>query len=810
MMLAHDLRQAVRGMRSSPGATLTAVAALAIGIGANTAIFSVVDAVLLRPLPFAEPDRLFMVWQNDTNRHTEREWVSPANFLDWRRDSRAFSSLAAFSESGFNLTGSGEPERLDGQRVSASLFPLLGVGAALGRSFLSEEDQAGAARVVILSDGLWRRRFGADPAIVGRSILLDGESVAVVGVMPPRFRFPGEEDDLWVPLAFDGKEAARRRSLMLRVVGRLAPGVTAGEARAEMETIARRLERAYPEANAGMGATLVGLQDQMVGDARAALYVLLAAVGAVLLIACANVASILMTRAAARGRDLAIRAALGASRARLVRQLLTESVLLALLGGALGILLALWGIDVLQAGIPADIPRFSRIGLDPRVLVFTLGVSLLTGLLFGVLPALGASRPDLNEALRDGVRGTSGPARSRARAALVVAEVALALVLLIGAGLLIRSFANVRGLNPGFLPENLLTLRMDLPEKKYGDLGARSAFYREILDRVGGIPGVRDAGLVTFLPLTFVGGSFAFQVEGRPIPPAGQEPFTVYRVVSPGLFGAMGIPLLRGRTFTDADDVRTPLVAIIGDTMARQVFPGQDPVGRRILFGVGPQGPDAQWVTIVGVAGDVRQFDLDSDPRPAVYVPYAQETLFWFAPRDLVVRAAGTEPLALAAAVRATIRSVDPNQPISSVRTMDDVVSEASARRRFSALLLGVFAAAALILAAVGVYGVVACSVEQRTREIGIRMALGARRRQVFGLVVGQAARLALLGVALGLAGSLALTRLLGSLLFGVTPTDPLTFVLTALVLPTCAVVACLVPARRATRLDPMVALRCD
>jgi putative ABC transport system permease protein len=807
--LLQDLRQAARSLRGTPGASLAALAALAIGIGANTAIFSVVDAVLLRPLPFVEPDRIMTVWQNDTNHHVEREWVSPANFLDWCRDSRTFSRLAAFSERPFNLSGTGEPERLDGQRVSAALFPLLGVDAAIGRTFTPEDDRAGAARVVLLSHGLWERRFSSDPAIVGRPITLDDESVTVVGVMPRSFRFPGANEALWVPLAFDEKEAARRRSLILRVVGRLAPGSTAGEARAEMETIASTLAREYPEHDSGMGATIVPLRDYLAGDVRPALLILLGAVGFVLLIACANIANIQMTRAAARRREMAIRSALGATRRRLVRQLLTESLLLSSCGGVLGAFLALWGVDVLRAGMPAEVPRLEPVGIDGRVLLFTLGLSVLSGILSGVLPALTAARAGLNEFLRDGAHGTAGRASGRTRALLVVGEVAAALVLLAGAGLLVRSFANVMALDPGFRSEHVLTLRMNLSPKRYEEPARRLVFYRRLLERLDGVPGVRAAGLVSFLPMTLKGGSFAYRAEGRPAPASNQEPFAVYRSVTPGFFQAMEIPIERGRALTARDDERAPLVAVISRSMARVAFPGQDPIGRRFAFGVGPVGKDTAWVTVVGTVADVRQFDLDDEPRPAVFAPYAQETLFWYAPRDIVVRADG-EPLALAAAVREAVRAVDPDLPVADVRTMEQIVSESVARRRFSMLLLGALAAVAFLLAALGVYGVVACSVAQRTQEIGLRMALGARRLQVYRLVIAQGARLAACGVLLGLGGALVLTRLMTTLLFGVSPADPTTFLFAALALPAAAVLASFVPARRATRVDPMVALRCE
>ena len=805
--LLQDLRYGTRSLLKTPGLALTAVAALALGIGANTAIFSVVDAVLLRPMPYARPEHLLMLWQNDTNRSVPREWVSPANFLDWKRDTRTFESLAAFRDRSYDLTGSAEPERIDGQWVSASLFPTLGVKPLYGRVFLEEEDRPGAAQVAVLSHRLWQRRFGSDPGIVGKPITLNGQSVTVVGIMPPGFRFPGSDDELWMPLAFDDQMAGLRHSLMLRVVGRLAPGATVAQARAEMDTIGGRLEKAYPDANTGMGITLIPLQEEMVGEVRTALLILLGAVAFVLLIACANVANLLLSRAAARHKEMAIRASLGAGRARLLRQLLTESVMLSLVGGVLGALLALWGVDLLQLSIPADVPRFRPIVVDARVLLFTLGVSVLTGLLFGVLPALDSSRLDLNEALRDGTRGTPGRARGRARDLLVVGEIGVAFVLLIGAGLLIRSFGRIRELDPGFRTDRVLTLRMGIPRAKYGELPKRMAFYRQLLDRVGALPGVRSSGLISFLPLTFTGGSYSYTIEGRPPAPSGQEPFAVYRLVSSDLLRSLGVPLRRGRGFTEQDDEKAPRVAIISESLARRDFPGEDPIGRRIALGVG--GPEDELLLIVGIAGDVRHFELDRDPRPALYVPYAQESEFWLAPHDLVVRAQA-DPLALAAAVREAIRSIDPEQTVSNVRTMEAVMSEAVARRRFSTLLLGAFAGVAVLLAALGTYGVIAHSVARRTQEIGIRMALGARPIDVLRMVLGQGTRLAILGAVLGVVCALALTRLMGSLLFGVSPTDPMTFFLTALVLPAIAVLASFVPARRATRVDPMIALRCE
>ncbi|HKB07136.1 MAG TPA: ABC transporter permease, partial [Candidatus Polarisedimenticolia bacterium] len=635
-MMLHDARYAIRSLRKTPGLALTAMAALALGIGGNTAIFSVVDAVLLRPMPYERPDGLLMLWQNDTNRSNPREWVSPANFLDWRKDSRTFASLAAFRDRSYDLTGSGEPERLDGQWVSASLFPTLGVQPLLGRVFRDEEDRPGAAPVALLSHRLWQRRFGSDPAIVGKPIALNGQSVTVVGIMPAGFRFPGSEDELWMPLAFDDQMASLRHSLMLRVVGRLAPGATPAQARAEMDTIGVRLAKAYPDANTGMGITLVPLQEEMVGNVRTALLILLGAVAFVLLIACANVANLLLSRAAARKKEMAIRASLGAGRARLLRQLLTESILLSLAGGAVGAILALWGVDVLQAFIPADVPRFRPITVDARVLLFTLGVSLLTGLLFGVLPALDSSRLDLNEALRDGTRGTPGRARGRARDFLVVGEIGVALVLLIGAGLLVRSFGQVRAVDPGFVPDRVLTLKMGIPKAKYGEPAKRLAFYHQLLDRVSTLPGVRSSGVISFLPLTFAGGSYSYTIDGRIPPPSGQEEFAVYRVVSPGFLAALGVPLRGGRGFTEQDGDRAPQVAIISDSLARRDFPGEDPIGRRLALGVGR--PEDELRLIVGVVGDVRQFDLEGDPRPAIYVPYAQEPEFWLAPHDLVVR----------------------------------------------------------------------------------------------------------------------------------------------------------------------------
>jgi putative ABC transport system permease protein len=806
--LSQDLRFGVRMLLKNPGFTVVAVLALALGIGANSAIFSVVNTVLLRPLPYQDPERLMMVWEDRSKSGFPRDTPAAGNFTDWRDQSQAFEGMAAIASQSFNLTGTGEPERIDGKRVSANLFQLLGVEPQLGRAFLPEEDQPGGNRVAVMSHGLWQRRFGSDPNLVGQALTLNGASYTVVGVMPPHFQFPSHTDELWVPIAFTQQEAANRGRHFLQVIARTKPGVTLEQAQTELNTIAARLQQQYPNTNNNVGAAVVPLHEQVVGDIKPALLILLGAVGFVLLIACANVANLLLARAAVRQKEITIRIALGASRLRLIRQFLTESILLAALGGAVGLLLSLWGVGLLRTFIPENISQAASITIDAKVLGFTLLVSLLTGLIFGLAPATQTSNFNLNETLKEGGRDSAAGSRgNRIRGVLVIAEVAVSLILLIGAGLLINSFMRLRQLDPGFRADNLLTMQIVLPELKYPDQARRSVFYTELVSRIEALPGVKSAALANWIPLVRQGDSIGISVEGQPdpAPGQGQRPSVVTRVVSPHYFQTMGIQLLQGRGFVEQDKADAPAVAIVSEAMARRFWPGQDPLGKRITPGPATSTSPDDWITVVGVAKDVRQFELVADPKPQMYMSYVQAG--FFAPRHLVV-STSVEPLGLAAAVRKTVWEIDKDQPVSNIRTMDEVLSESIARQRFSMLLLGIFAAVALVLAAVGIYGVMSYSVAQRTREIGIRMALGAQRSDVLKLTVGGGLKLVLIGVAIGLTVAFLLTRVMSSLLFGVSATDPTTFIIISLVLIGVALLASYIPARRATKIDPMVALR--
>ena len=804
--LAQDLRYGLRMLWKSPAFTSIAVLALALGIGANSAIFSVVNTVLLRPLPYKNPDQLMMVWEDATQQGFPFNTPSPANFLDWRQQNTVFESMAAMAQRSFNLTGAGEPERFDGRRVSANLFALLGVQPVVGRSFLPEEDQPGS-RVVILSEGVWKRRFGGDPAILGRPISLDGESYSVVGVMPASVDMPtieGWQDQLWVPIAFDSEEAAMRGNHYLEVIARLKSGVTQEQAQAEMTTIARRLEQQYPESNTNVGIRLKALHDQKVGNIKPALLVLLAAVGFVLLIACANVANLLLARAAARQKEIALRLAVGASRSRLMRQFLTESVLLALIGGAFGLMLSVVGLGILKTFMPASIAQAQEIGIDPKVLLFTGLVSLVTGLIFGLAPATQASHFNLNDTLKEGGRD-SGASRkgNRIRNVLVISEVAVSFILLIGAGLLISSFLNLLKLDPGYRAENLLTAKIMLPENKYPDTAKRVAFFQELLRRVQALPGVESAAAGSNLPLTYHGDSMPIGVEGIPDPPPGQTPDVIYRTVSPGYFNTMGIRIVQGRDFTPQDRLESVRVAVISEKTARHYWPGESPIGKRLKPGsTTAQGP---WREVVGVVEDVRQNDFAAEPKMQMYFSYEQ--VVTLTPNALVVRTK-VDPLSLATAVRDAVLAIDKDQPVSNIRSMEEIVSTAVARQRFSTMLLGIFAVLALVLAAVGIYGVMSYTVAQRTREIGIRIALGAQRGDVLKMTVMQGMKLVVLGVAIGLVAAVVLTRVMASLLFGISATDPLTFISISAVLLAVAVVASYIPALRATRVDPMVALR--
>jgi predicted permease len=802
--LSQDLRYGMRMLLKNPGFTIVAVIALALGIGANTAIFSVVNTVLLRPLPYKNPERLVMVWEENSKQGFPRDTPAAANYIDWRDQNHVFEAMAAMTEISFNLTGAGEPERIDGQRVSASLFRLLGVDPQLGRAFLPEEDQQGANQVVILSHGLWQRRFGSDPAIIGRTINLDGQSFTVVGVMPRNFQFPSRTDQLWVPIAFSAKEAGERGNHYLEVIARMKPGVSLQQAQAEMTTIATRLQQQYPQTNTSIGAVITPLHEHVVGNIKSALLILLGAVAFVLLIACANVANLLLARAAVRQKEIALRLALGASRPRMTRQFLTESVLLSAFGGGVGLLLAIVALDVLKRFIPPNISQAQAITIDAKVLVFTILVSIATGLLFGLAPAAQMANSDLNDTLKETGRDSAAGAHgNRIRGFLIISEVAVSFLLLIGAGLLINSFIRLRHVDPGFRSENLLTMKIVLPETRYPDKQRRSLFYDELLRRVETLPGVASAAVATNLPLTSSGNSVGIAIEGRADPAPDRVPIVITRVVSSGYFKTMTIPLLEGRVFTEGDKADSPPAVVISETTARRFWPGENALGKHIK--VGRSTSRQPWLTVVGVVKDVRQFELIIEPQPQMYLPYRQAD--FFEPRSMIIRT-NFDPLSLAGTVRQTVWEIDKDQPVSDISSMEEIVSDSVARQRFSMLLLGIFAGLALVLAAVGIYGVMSYSVAQRTREIGIRMALGAQRSDVLKMTVGHGFRLVLTGVAIGLAAAFVLTRVMSTLLFGVSPTDPLTFITISIVLVSVAVLASYVPARRATRVDPMFALR--
>jgi putative ABC transport system permease protein len=797
--LMKDVRYGIRMLTRNPAFTAVAVIALALGIGANAAIFSVVNAVLLRPLPFADPDRLMVLRETKLPQFPEFS-VAPANFMEWQKQNTVFERMAAFQNSAYNLIGVGEPERLQGMRVSDGFLAMLGVQPARGRDFLPEEDQPGHNQVVIISDGLWQRRFGGDPNILNQAITLNGNSYTVVGIMPADFRFGGSATDIWSPTAFDAKAAQQHGSHYVAVIGRLRPGVSVEQARAEMSAIAERLAAQYPDQLAGWNVKVVPMLEFTVRSIKLALYVLMGAVLFVLLIACVNVANLLLARAASRQKEVAIRTALGAGRRRIVRQLLTESVILAIVGGTVGLFLAIWGKDVLLALAPEDLPRVREASLDARVLVFTIGITLLTGVIFGLVPALQASKPNLNETLKDAGRGsTEGGRRHLLRSILVVVEVATALVLLVAAGLMIKSFWRLQHVDPGFNSDHALMAKVALPSKKYATPEQQIAFFNELLEKVSRLPGVEAAGASVVLPMDddYVLG---FDVEGRP-PVPGEDESTNYYSVTPDYFKAMGIPLRQGRLFDDRDQKNSPRVIIINESMARRLFPDENPVGKRIYL---TQGKEKIYREVVGVVGDVKQYGLDQTTPLESYEPFAQQP---FNAMALVVRAGG-DPTQLSAAIRGEVLSIDKEQPVSSIKPLTALVSSSISQQRFAMLLLGVLAAVALLLAAVGIYGVMSYSVTQRTHEIGIRLALGASSRDILRLVVGHGLMLTLVGVVAGLGAAFLLMKIMATLLFGVSATDFATFVIFSASLTVVALAACLVPARRALRVDPMVALR--
>jgi putative ABC transport system permease protein len=791
-----------------PGITVVAVITLALGIGANTAIFSVVNALLLRPLPFKEPDKLVQVWE--TVRHLGKYSVQACypNFADWREQNQVFEQMAIYSDVAFTLTGTTEPERVQGAIVSPAFFSMLGIQPITGRLLLPEEDYPNKVFSVVISERMWRRNFNSDPQIVGQAITLNSKIFTVVGVVPNIADVAGlpTDTEVWIPVSH-GIGFDNRRGHGYFVTARMKPGVTREQAQANMDSIASGLTTQYPDSNTDFGVRLVPLQEQLVGDYKLALLVLLGAVLFVLLIAAANVANMLLARAVSRQKEMALRTALGAGRFRLLRQLLTESVLLAGLGGAFGLLLALWGVYLLTAFGPADLPRAKEIAVDGRVLAFTLAVSLLTGIVFGLVPALQVSKPNLNEALKESGRSATGSTgRRRLRSLLVVVEVALSLVLLVGAGLLLKSFHNLQAVNPGFNPENLLTLRVSLRGQNYQEDAPIIAFYDQLLDKIKALPGVQSAAMRSYTPVALDEdyANLSFMIEGQ-VPDPADRPVAYYNGISPDLFQTMEIPLLQGRYFDTHDVRKTPNVVIINETLAQRYFPGADPTGKRLTLNDETNNPkEEDWATIVGVVKDTKTRALDSEPLAEMYMPIAQNPQRSMA---LMIRTTN-KPEGMIASARSEVQALDPNLPVYNIRTMEGVISESIGTPRFRTSLLAVFAVIALILALIGIYGVMSYAVTQRTHEIGIRMALGAQTSDVLKLVVSNGLALTLAGVIVGLAASFALTHVMSQLLFDVKPTDPLTFIVIALLLTGVALLACYIPARRAAKVDPMVALR--
>jgi putative ABC transport system permease protein len=816
--LWQDIRYGVRMLLKSPGITLVVILALGLGIGANTAIFSVVNAVLLRPLPYAESERL--VFLNEASETLDEMSISYPNFVDWRDQNHVFEKIAVHNRANYNLTGAGEAERINAAQVSADLFPLLRVNAAEGRVFTNDEDKPGAAPVVVLSHGLWQRRFGGAKSILNQPLTLNGRSYTVIGIMPQGFLYPSRIE-MWVPVGqLSGQSSWQQRGNHpgLYGVARLKPGISIEQAKADMQNIAANLQKQYPDTNSGNGIRVRPMLEVFVGDVRRALWVLFAAVGFVLLIACANIANLLLARATGRQKEMAVRAALGASRWRIGRQLLTESVLLSLVGGTFGLLLARWGIELILYISPDSIPRAPEIGMDWRVLAFTIAASFLTGILFGLVPALQAGVVDVNTTLKESGRAVTG--RHWLRSSLVVVEVASTLVLLIGAGLSIRSFYHLQSVNPGFSYEHLTSFSVALPRTKYTTDEQRADFFKRLLENMRGIPGMQSVAAASGLPLGNNGWQTSFVVQGQPIPPPNQVPLMEACLVTPDYFRTMNIPLLRGRYFTDRDD-RSHLagrdlsklpeeqrqavgvnVVVIDDEFAKRHWPNEDAVGKRIKLGTENSAPE---LTVVGVVGRVKMEGLTRDSNLVQgYFPFFQGPS-----GGMTVIAKGmTDPNLLVSSIRQQVKTVDPDQPIYNIRTMEDIRAEAVAPERLNLTLLSIFAGIALVLAVVGIYGVMSYAVTQRTHEIGIRMAIGAQPSDVFRMILGQGMSLALIGVGLGLVGAFALTRLMASMLFGVEPTDPATFAVIAALLSIVATVACYIPGRRATRVDPTVSLR--
>ena len=804
----QDIRYAVRTLLKSPGFTAIALITLALGIGANTAIFSVINAVLLKPLPFKDPERIVRVWATDRNKGEYRRPTSYPNFVDWKARNTVFEYTAAYSEAGAVLTGNGSPEYLDGIVATGDLLPLLGVQPVRGRFFSEQEVQAGNAPVAVISYNFWQRSFQGDPDILNRSIILDGKNRTIVGVMPAGFKFPldTEKTDFLMLIDPTKEENQGRGSSYLGVVARLKPEVNLAQAHAEMDSISSDLETQHADHNTGRGSRLVTMHEDLIRKVQRALLVLFGSVGCVLLIACANVANLLLGRVTARQKEIAVRTALGASRWRIIRQLLTESLLLSVTGGLFGLLLAKWGLDVLVALIPSSVPRAQEISIDWLVLGLTFALSMLTGIIFGLLPALQVSKPDLTTALKEEGRGTTGSSRHhRVRSLLVVAELAVSFVLLVGAGLFMRSFLQLRDVNPGFDAEKVLTMMIALPETKYAKPEQQALFFQQLLARLGTLPGVEAVGAVDPLPLSGNSSGSSFKIEEHPPLPPGERLKAGVRVISPDYFRAMGMRLMKGRLLTESDNKGAPQAMLINETLARRFFPDEDPIGKHASAGTAFIAGTTY--EIVGIVSDSKHKALDIEAEPEFFVSYLQMPQPYL---TLALRTTLDNPEAMVNSVRGELQQIDNEQPIYDIKTMAQRLDESIGAQRFNMLLLIIFAALAMLLAAIGIYGVMAYSVTQRTHEIGIRMALGAQVTDVMRMIIGQGITLVIVGIALGLAAALALTRVLASLLFEVSATDLVTFISVALLLTGVALVACWAPARRAAQTDPMVALRSE
>lgn len=803
--LLRDLKFSARSLLKHPGFTAVAVLTLAIGIGANTTIFSTVDALILHPFSFPNQERLVVVWEQNREVGIQRGSVAAGNFTDWRDQNQVFDELIAIQQKNFDISDGAHPERFPGYGVTTGFFDALGVKATQGRTFLTEESEPGRDQVVVLKHSFWQQHFASDPAIVGKTISLNQKQFTVVGVMPADFNYPYNTGEMWTPLTFDQEEQRDRGNHYLRVIGLLKPGVSLSQAQSGMRGIAQRAQQQYPETNAGRDASVVTLTDDAVRGARTGVPILMGAVVFVLLIACANVANLLLVRAASRQREIAVRLALGSSRARLIRQAFTESALIGLMGGVLGLLVSIWSIAALARGIPEGfskfIPGWNRLGINLTVLAFTFALSMIAGIIAGLAPVWHSTRTNLNDALKAGGRSdSSGASHNRLKSGLIVSEVALSLVLLIGAGLMVRSFVEMMRADLGIKSENVVALQVSLPRESYKEDSKKIALYEQLLDRVAALPGVVKVGGVNIVPFSSNDNSSTFQIVGRAPFPQGHEPDASTRVTTPAYFEAIGTALRRGRLFTAQDDAKSARVVLVNEAFANKFLPGENPIGQRLNFG----GDEKQTTEIIGVVADVKNDDLDEAPDPTAYLTYLQNVRLTM---SLVIRG-NQDPTPLTAAVRSEVQALDPNVPVSNIKTVGEMISERISPKRLMTYILAVFGLIALLLASVGIYGVMSYAVTQRTQEIGVRMALGAQAGDVLKLVIKDGMTMALIGVAIGLAGAYALTRLLANLLFKVAPTDLMTFAVVTGALILVALFACFVPARRATKVDPLVALR--